>query len=245
MSMQQLWAVPIASAVVSLGLFIWGWRRENDSIAFPAAVWLGFALLEGAIQSRLLCDEECNIRIDLFLVPILAIWTLSVVVKRIGRERDAAQLERATATASPHRSHALSLNRLLKAPPALVFAAVFGLTVLGWGIAKVVDRDSGRQCTMELGISIPPRTTVIAPGGVVRLKAETTTCSGTIRGVPAGLTWASDDPSVVSVDQSGRAQGVAPGAAVVSATLDKHGPLWNFHVEVSDPGAREHAEGKT
>ena len=86
--MRQLWAIPIASSVVSLGLFAWAWVRKVDPLAGPALAWFGFALLEYGIESRMLCDEECNIRIDLILLPVLVIWTLVRVFKHVGEETD-------------------------------------------------------------------------------------------------------------------------------------------------------------
>lgn len=65
--------VALAMAVIHLEA---AWRRPRVAIFVSAALWLLYAYYEHLIASGVLCDANCNIRVDLLLfIPVLYIAT--------------------------------------------------------------------------------------------------------------------------------------------------------------------------
>ena len=72
---------PWLAFIVAGALFaLWTWRRTRIA-AVGSLLWLGYGAYEYAMQARILCSGECDIRVDLlFLYPILlaalfaAVW---------------------------------------------------------------------------------------------------------------------------------------------------------------------------
>lgn len=87
-------------------------------------------------------------------------------------------------------------------------------------------------CTTELGIHIDPREATLGVGEALRPDVETSTCGGSIRGVPIGLTLVSQDPAIASVDDD-TIIGVAPGATAVDVRSNEDGHLGVISVRVS------------
>ena len=53
-------------------------QRPRLAVFVAAILWLLYAVYEYLIATRVLCDADCNIRVDLvFFLPILALATLS------------------------------------------------------------------------------------------------------------------------------------------------------------------------
>ncbi len=53
------------------------WQRPRPAVVVAAILWLLYAIYEFQIASGVLCDPQCNIRVDLILAwPLLAIATL-------------------------------------------------------------------------------------------------------------------------------------------------------------------------
>src|SRR5258708_8758723 len=61
--------------------------------------------------------------------------------------------------------------------------------------------------------------TSVPTGQLVQLQAAAFTASGTQIASPGIFTWSSSSSSTASVDQSGRVTGVAPGQAIISASV--------------------------
>ena len=68
----------------------YAWRPRR-LLAVTAVLWLGYAIYESLMKSRVLCSGECNIRVDLLLIsPLLWILTIASFVQLIRRRRDGA-----------------------------------------------------------------------------------------------------------------------------------------------------------
>ena len=64
----------LVAAVVAAGLFVAGSRRPRIAVFVAAILWLAYAVYEHQVASGVLCDSDCNIRVDLVLFfPILGI----------------------------------------------------------------------------------------------------------------------------------------------------------------------------
>jgi hypothetical protein len=64
--------------------FVWT-RRRRRVVAVAAGAWLVYTLYELGISAGVLCDAECNIRVDLLLLyPLLAglsLWAAIVALR--------------------------------------------------------------------------------------------------------------------------------------------------------------------
>lgn len=72
-------AFAIAAAVMALVMLALAWSRPRR-VAFvvAAALWLLYANYERQVANGVLCDANCNIRVDLLLfLPILMFATLN------------------------------------------------------------------------------------------------------------------------------------------------------------------------
>ena len=66
----------LVAAVMAAGLFVAGSRRPRIAVFVAAVLWLAYAVYEHQVASGVLCDSDCNIRVDLVLFfPILGIAT--------------------------------------------------------------------------------------------------------------------------------------------------------------------------
>ena len=76
-----------AAALLPAALFAWAWsKRRGAALMMAALAWLAYAAYEQAMQWRLLCSGECNIRVDLLLFyPLL--FALSVAGVAAWRRR--------------------------------------------------------------------------------------------------------------------------------------------------------------
>ena len=55
-----------------------GWQRPRRAVIVSGILWLLHAVWERQVATGVLCDADCNIRVDLvFFFPILALATLS------------------------------------------------------------------------------------------------------------------------------------------------------------------------
>lgn len=66
----------LAAAMMAAGLFVAGARQPRIAVFVAAILWLAYAVYEHQVASGVLCDANCNIRVDLALFfPILGIAT--------------------------------------------------------------------------------------------------------------------------------------------------------------------------
>ena len=67
----------IAAAMMAVILLVAAWQRPRPAVIAAAILWLLYAVYEYYIVTGVLCDANCNIRVDLVLFfPILAIATV-------------------------------------------------------------------------------------------------------------------------------------------------------------------------
>lgn len=66
----------LIAVIIAFALLVAGAQRPRPSLFVAAAMWLAYAVWEYYIATGVLCDKDCNIRVDLvFFFPILAIAT--------------------------------------------------------------------------------------------------------------------------------------------------------------------------
>lgn len=66
----------IVAGVMAVGLFVAGAQRPRLAVFVAAILWLLYAYYEYLIVTGVLCDANCNIRVDLALFfPILGVAT--------------------------------------------------------------------------------------------------------------------------------------------------------------------------
>jgi hypothetical protein len=67
-----------AAATMAVVHLVAGWQRPRLAVIVSGILWLLYAVYERLVATGVLCDADCNIRVDLvFFFPILALATLS------------------------------------------------------------------------------------------------------------------------------------------------------------------------
>ena len=68
----------IAAGMMAVIHLVAGWQRPRRAVIVSGILWLLYAVWERQVATGVLCDADCNIRVDLvFFFPILALATLS------------------------------------------------------------------------------------------------------------------------------------------------------------------------
>ena len=68
----------IAAGMMTVIHSVAGWQRPRRAVIVSGILWLFYAVWELQVATGVLCDADCNIRVDLvFFFPILALATLS------------------------------------------------------------------------------------------------------------------------------------------------------------------------
>ena len=68
----------IAAGMIAIIHLVAGWQRPRRAVIVSGILWLLYAVWERQVAAGVLCDADCNIRVDLvFFFPILALATLS------------------------------------------------------------------------------------------------------------------------------------------------------------------------
>ena len=66
-----------AAAMMAVVHLVAGWQRPLLAVIVSGILWLLYAVYESLVASGVLCDSDCNIRVDLvFFIPILGLATL-------------------------------------------------------------------------------------------------------------------------------------------------------------------------
>ena len=77
---------PWLALIPAVLLFLAGWLGPSRAPYVAGAAWVIYCLYELGIKHRLLCGEECNIRVDLvFLAPLLALGTVGAIGRVVWR----------------------------------------------------------------------------------------------------------------------------------------------------------------
>ncbi len=72
-----MYLLVLVAMVVGLYFASAAWERPRPAAVVAAILWLLYAIYEFQIASGVLCDAQCNIRVDLVLaLPLLGIATL-------------------------------------------------------------------------------------------------------------------------------------------------------------------------
>jgi len=73
-------------AVIHLVALVVGWQRPRLAVIVSGILWLLYAVYERLVATGVLCDSDCNIRVDLvFIIPILGLATLRAYQSYMGR----------------------------------------------------------------------------------------------------------------------------------------------------------------
>ena len=76
----------IAAGMMVVIHLVAGWQRPSLAVLVSGILWLLYAVYEHLVASGVLCDSDCNIRVDLVLFfPILALATFCAYQAYIGR----------------------------------------------------------------------------------------------------------------------------------------------------------------
>jgi hypothetical protein len=63
-----------------------GWQRPSPAVFVAALLWLIYAVYERLVATGVLCDADCNIRVDLvFFFPILGLASFCAYQSYMGR----------------------------------------------------------------------------------------------------------------------------------------------------------------
>jgi hypothetical protein len=76
----------IAAGMMAVILLVAGWQRPRLAVIVAAILWLLYAVYERLVATGVLCDANCNIRVDLvFFIPILGLATYCAYQSYMGR----------------------------------------------------------------------------------------------------------------------------------------------------------------
>ena len=76
----------IAAGMMALIHLVAGWQRPRAAVFVSGLLWLLYAVYEHQVATGVLCDSDCNIRVDLvFFFPILALATFCAYQSYEGR----------------------------------------------------------------------------------------------------------------------------------------------------------------
>ena len=66
----------IAAGTMTVIHLMAAWQRPRRAVIVSGILWLLYAVYEHLVASGVLCDADCNIRVDLvFVLPILGLVT--------------------------------------------------------------------------------------------------------------------------------------------------------------------------
>ena len=66
----------IAAGMMAVIHLVAGWKRPRLAVIVSGILWLLYAVYDRLVATGVLCDADCNIRVDLvFFIPILGIAT--------------------------------------------------------------------------------------------------------------------------------------------------------------------------
>ena len=75
-----------AAGMMALIHLVAGWQRPRLAVIVSGILWLLYAVYEHLVATGVLCDSDCNIRVDLvFFFPILGLATFCAYQSYMGR----------------------------------------------------------------------------------------------------------------------------------------------------------------
>ena len=76
----------IAAGMMTVIHLVAGWQRPRRAVIVSGSLWLDYAVWERQVATGVLCDADCNIRVDLvFFFPILGLATFYAYQSYMGR----------------------------------------------------------------------------------------------------------------------------------------------------------------
>ena len=76
----------IAAGMMTVIHLVAGWQRPRLAVIVSGFLWLLYAVYERLVATGVLCDANCNIRVDLvFFFPILRLATFCAYQSYMGR----------------------------------------------------------------------------------------------------------------------------------------------------------------
>lgn len=67
----------LVAALIAFYFLAKAWRQPRIAVFVAVLVWLAYAVYEWQVATGVLCDANCNIRVDLILLwPLLLVATL-------------------------------------------------------------------------------------------------------------------------------------------------------------------------
>lgn len=79
-------AFAIAAGMMAVIHLVAGWQRPRLAVIVSGILWLLYAVYERQVATGVLCDADCNIRVDLvFFIPILGLATFCAYQSYMGR----------------------------------------------------------------------------------------------------------------------------------------------------------------
>jgi len=76
----------IAAGMMAVIHLVAGWQRPRLAVIVSGILWLLYAVYERLVATGVLCDADCNIRVDLvFFFPILGLATFYAYQSYMGR----------------------------------------------------------------------------------------------------------------------------------------------------------------
>jgi hypothetical protein len=76
----------IAAGMMAVIHLVAGWQRPRPAVIVSGILWLLYAVYERLVATGVLCDADCNIRVDLvFFFPMLALATFCAYQSYMGR----------------------------------------------------------------------------------------------------------------------------------------------------------------
>ena len=77
----------IAAGMMAVIHLVAGWQRPRLAVIVSGILWLLYAVYERLVATGVLCDANCNIRVDLvFFFPILGLATFCAYQSYMGRQ---------------------------------------------------------------------------------------------------------------------------------------------------------------
>jgi hypothetical protein len=75
----------LGAGIMAVILLVAAWQRPRPAVIVAAILWLLYAVYERLVATGVLCDSDCNIRVDLALLfPILLMATFYAYRSHVG-----------------------------------------------------------------------------------------------------------------------------------------------------------------
>ncbi|TVP55779.1 MAG: hypothetical protein EA351_09955 [Gemmatimonadales bacterium] len=202
-------------------------ENDSESVAIELTLlWQNRALFEAGRSVTLERGETAQVELALAPVPDqIEVADAAVTLDALGAQTQLAATV-VFATGDPFPAAAPSWS---STDPSVIQVASNGqVTAVSVGQAAAVASWQGltAQTTVEVrqvvaSVEVNPSTVTLAQGETLQLQAILSDANGNrIVDIPPTVSWSSADPGIVSVDDSGRAEGVSDGTTSITATAE-------------------------